>query len=439
VNTTRQQYSSLGTWWLGEKIVSIFVGLLIQITLVRALGTAGFGELSYLVAVIALLTPISQAGAAGLVSRAIMQNPSAERGILQAALRWRLFAALIASLLGIAYWFFAEHADRSRAVLVLAAVTQVTLVFQVVEFRYQATMTPSSLIPWRVGATLLGASLKIGSAVITQDPAWVMASFAIDFVLQAGAHTIAYHRSTGEWLRPRQHPEWSPWLSARAPWLLVSAVAEVIYLKIDIVMLERMAGLSQTGLYAAAAKISEVWYIVPSILMAAWFPLIWAPGTSSDEQNSKLQRVFDIAVLAALGIAIGTQVLGDWVIQILYGSDFAAAALLLKIHIWAGVFIFMRAILSKWLIVHDALKYSLITHAAGTVMNVGLNLWLIPRFGAVGAAMGTVASYAASSWMTLFLFSDTRPIAIMMTRSLLILFRWQALRDNVAFLLRARP
>jgi O-antigen/teichoic acid export membrane protein len=144
-------------------------------------------------------------------------------------------------------------------------------------------------------------------------------------------------------------------------------------------------------------------------------------------------------VLAALGIAIGTQVLGDWVIQILYGSDFAAAALLLKIHIWAGVFIFMRAILSKWLIVHDALKYSLITHAAGTVMNVGLNLWLIPRFGAVGAAMGTVASYAASSWMTLFLFSDTRPIAIMMTRSLLILFRWQALRDNVAFLLRARP
>jgi O-antigen/teichoic acid export membrane protein len=434
----RNQYSSLGTWWLGERFVSLLVGLVVQITLVRALGVTGFGEISYLLAVVALLTPISQAGAAGLVTRAISENPDAERAIMQAALRWRFFAAVVACILGIAYWLFADGASSSRAILVLLAITQIALVFQVVEFRFQATMTPSGLIPWRVGATVLGSALKITAALTTQDPIWVLASFAADFLLQALAHSLAYYRSTGVWLKPKRSEYWTPWLSARAPWLLISAVAEVIYLKIDIVMLERMAGLNETGLYAAAAKLSEVWYIMPTILMAAWFPLIWSPGVGTDEQKVRLQRVFDLAVLSALAVALGIQVFGELIIAILYGGDFAAAALLLKIHVWAGVFVFMRAVLSKWLIANDALKYSLLTHGAGTLVNVGLNLWLIPRYGAVGAAVGTIISYAAASWITLFLFPRTRPVAIMMTRALLIPMRWRALREHAALLLRSK-
>ena len=94
--------------------------------------------------------------------------------------------------------------------------------------------------------------------------------------------------------------------------------------------------------------------------------------------------------------------------------------------------------LSKWLIVHDALKYSLLTHGAGTIINVGLNLWLIPLYGALGAALGTVVSYATSSWVVLFLFNKTRPMAWMMSRALLIPFRWRSLRKHLQLLLRAK-
>lgn len=438
--TTRQRYSSLGRWWLGERIASLLVGLAVQITLVRSLGVASFGEVSYLLALIALLTPISQAGAVGLITRAINENPNEEHAILKAALHWRLMAALVACTLGIAYWLFVEGANPSRAILVILSIAQIALVFQVIEFRYQATMTPSGLIPWRIGAVVLGAALKISIAVITQDPIWVMASFAADFLLQALAHGIAYRRSTGLWLQPRRNQTWTPWLSARSPWLLASAIVEVVYLKIDIVMLERMAGLTETGLYAAAAKLSEAWYVFPGILMAAWFPLIWSSTdpVSTEEQRRKVQRVLDLMVLAALGVALGTQLLGDWIIKILYGADFTEAALLLKIHVWAGVFIFMRAVLSKWLIAHDALKYSLLTHGAGTIINVGLNLWLIPLYGALGAALGTVVSYATSSWVVLFLFNKTRPMAWMMSRALLIPFRWRSLSKHLQLLLRAK-
>jgi len=64
-------------------------------------------------------------------------------------------------------------------------------------------------------------------------------------------------------------------------------IAEVIYLRIDIVLLERLRGVEETGIYAVAARLSEVWYMVPVALMGAVFPALWqrrqdAVGTSAD-------------------------------------------------------------------------------------------------------------------------------------------------------------
>lgn len=422
-------YPTVASWWLGERVIGLVAGLAVQISLVRSLGVQSFGEVSYILALLAILAPISYAGAAGLVTRAINENPSSERAILQAALHWRLYAALAASVLGIAYWGIVDNADPERATLVVLVITQIALIYQVVEFRYQATLTPSELIPWRVIATLIGAAVKISVAFLTADPFWVLLSFSTDFLLQALVQNIAYFRSVGVWLQPKKSSTWTPWLAARAPWLLVSAVAELIYLKIDIVMLERMVGLNETGLYAAAARLSEAWYIVPGILMAAWFPLIWPSSEKSGYQiqEKKLQSIFDLLITIALSVAVCIQFFGDWVISVLYGPAFESAALLLKIHIWAGLFIFMRAILSKWLIAHDLLRFSLVSHGAGMLINVGLNLVLIPHYGAEGAATSTVISYAVSSWIILFVFDRTRPVAFMMTKALLLPFRWHDL------------
>ena len=97
---------------------------------------------------------------------------------------------------------------------------------------------------------------------------------------------------------------------------------------------------------------------------------------------------------------------------------------MLQIHIWAGVFIFMRALLSRWLLAEDLLRFSLVTHIAGAVMNVALNLMLIPRYGAIGAAVATVISYASAGWLALFLSARTRPMGRMMAKSLLLPLRW---------------
>jgi Na+-driven multidrug efflux pump len=84
----------------------------------------------------------------------------------------------------------------------------------------------------------------------------------------------------------------------------------------------------------------------------------------------------------------------------------------------------MRALLSKWLIMEHLLKYSLVTQASGAILNIILNLFLIPKFQGVGAAYATLVSYAAASYFALFLSKDTRPMAYVMTRSFYFPLRW---------------
>jgi O-antigen/teichoic acid export membrane protein len=126
----------------------------------------------------------------------------------------------------------------------------------------------------------------------------------------------------------------------------------------------------------------------------------------------------------AFVLAVIVQLVGGPLVELLFGERFAASTPVLQIHIWAGVFIFMRALLSRWLLAEDLLRFSLVTHVAGAVMNVALNLLLIPRYGATGAALATVASYACAGWLALFLSERTRPMGWAMAKSLLLPFRW---------------
>jgi PST family polysaccharide transporter len=431
-----RRYSAASGWWLGERVVVVLINLLVQLLLVRTLGAIGFGELAYLLAINGLLIPVTQTGIAGVVSRAIVDSPDSEKAIIETALYWRLLAASAASFAGAVYVIAGvDQLDSPLAIVSMIVISQLSIAFHVIENRYHALVKPSEFVPWRLVVTVASAATKIVVAINTTDTRCIFATFAAEHLLQAIAQSTSYRLSTGIWLWPSNNSSWTSWLFKRAPWLMASSIAETIYLKVDIVMLKFLTNTRDTGLYSAAAKISEFWYFIPATLMSAWTPLLWPkdrPPSDSSQQAFRTQQLLDLMALTSITIAIVIQIIGEPLVVLFFGAEFTEAGALLKIHVWAGVFIFMRAVLSKWLIMSDRLKYSLVSHGAGALSNVSLNLAVIPTLGATGAAIATAVSYAISSWIFLYCFPETRPLGRMMGRALLIPFRWQALHSYYA-------
>jgi PST family polysaccharide transporter len=413
-----------GGWWLAERLGMLGLTLLTSVVVVRSLGPAGYGELSYVLALVGLLAPVVQFGVSGLVARGLLERPDDEAAVLRAALVMRFAGAATALAIGLGWWLLFEPRPGDRWIVLVLLAAQMATSFQVVESWFQVHFRASALVPWRTGVIIAAALLKMAVAAATGDPRAVALMFSLEYVALGVASLIALRRAGGPRVGARESSGWLRWFAARSPWLLASGVAEVIYLRIDIVLLERLRGVEEAGTYAVAARLSEVWYMVPVALMGAVFPVLWSRRSDPDAYARSLQGSLDALFAMAFVIAVIVQFVGGPLVEILFGERFAASTPVLQIHIWAGVFIFMRALLSRWLLAEDLLRFSLVTHVAGAVMNVALNLLLIPRYGATGAALATVASYACAGWLALFLSERTRPMGRAMARSLLLPLRW---------------
>jgi PST family polysaccharide transporter len=177
--------------------------------------------------------------------------------------------------------------------------------------------------------------------------------------------------------------------------LLMSVVAISIYMKIDQIMLGQMVGDDAVGIYSAAVRISEVWYFIPLMISASVFPSILEAKKRDEIQYKKrLQRLYDLMVWISITIAIPMTFLSTTVINILYGSSYSEAGVVLAIHIWASVFVFLGVASGQYFIAENRQILSFQRTAIGALINITLNFILIPDLGVVGAAIATVISQA---------------------------------------------
>ncbi len=103
-----------------------------------------------------------------------------------------------------------------------------------------------------------------------------------------------------------------------------------------------------------------------------------------------VQSLYDSMAWIGLAVAIFTTLSASWLVPMIYGPSYAETAAVLSVQIWAGVAVSMSFVHSKWLLSEGLQKYGLVYTLAGACVNVGLNLVLIPRHGAVGAAWATL-------------------------------------------------
>ncbi|MEX2488544.1 MAG: polysaccharide biosynthesis C-terminal domain-containing protein, partial [Pseudomonadales bacterium] len=107
----------------------------------------------------------------------------------------------------------------------------------------------------------------------------------------------------------------------------------------------------------------------------------------------------DLMVWLSVGVALPMTFLSTPIVTLLFGDAFAASGAVLAIHIWASVFVFLGVASSKWFLAENRQILSFQRTIMGAIVNVILNVLLIPEFGPIGAAVATVASYAVAAFI----------------------------------------
>jgi O-antigen/teichoic acid export membrane protein len=168
----------------------------------------------------------------------------------------------------------------------------------------------------------------------------------------------------------------------------------MIYSRIDQIMLFKMKGAKAVGYYAAAVKLTEIFNIIPVAFMTSIFLLFSKYFVTSQEKLEKTYKLsFKYLSTAIMPIAVGISILSEPIIRLIYGEQFLGSSLALRILIWSEVFVFLGSVHISILISVGLQKLDFIFTSSGAIVNIILNLLLIPHYGIVGASIATVISY----------------------------------------------
>ena len=170
-----------------------------------------------------------------------------------------------------------------------------------------------------------------------------------------------------------------------------------LYSYVDGVMLGVMRGDVETGLYTAAYRVYEGMSYAPSVIASVLTPRLSALFVSDRARHRKLALAGlagSVALAAAIGVVVYT--LATPLMTRLFGEDFAPAAPPFRILCVGLGFVFAIWVLHAVAISVNRERLLLTTGIIGLVVNVAVNLYLIPHYGANGAAIATVTGEAVS-------------------------------------------
>lgn len=390
------------------RVAAALIGVGLQIFLARVLGADGYGLYTYPLAWLSLMLVLGRFGfdtatvryvASYLEQRAYPQ--------LKAFLSFSTVATLLTSgLVALVIALAVERAlpglgDPLRRVFrVVYVLVPATVLLQITESRLRALKRVFAAQASGKIARPLSLILLLGALALTGvrlDPGLAMAVNLASTLIAFGLGWLLFRRSSPEEVRRAEAAPWRPgeWLRASAALLLVAGFS-ILLLQTDTIMLGLLLGTREVGLYTASVRLASM---MGMVLFALNYTL--APQASAlyfAGEREQLQRLvtFSVNVLTVLSLgtfaalaAFGRPALG------LFGPAYLVAYLPLVILAAAQAVNSMTGPVGILLNMTNHQNVAAVVLGATAVVNVALNLFLIPRLGLVGAALATAISTTA--------------------------------------------
>jgi PST family polysaccharide transporter len=357
----------------------------------------------------ALFSPLTHLGLDSILIRELVSKPEQRNTLLGTGFAVKFCGSSVALVLAlIAGYYHFKGEILNEYIIFWQMFSFLALSFDVVDLLYQSMVKSKYTVYAKNLSFIIGSAFRLYFL-------WIKAPLLWFVIVQTSEFALAMVFGLYFLFRQGMSPfKWNiNWPLARKlvseSWVVaISSFVIMLYMKIDQVMTESIAGKAEAGIYQAAVRLSEVWYFIPLAVVSSVMPsIIKAYQTDVNLAHAKLQRLFDVLTWIALSAAITMQFAAPYIIKV-YKAPFWPASNILVLHIWAGLFVSLGSASSHYFIMRGLSKLNFYRTLAGATSNILLNIWLIPIYGGWGAALATLISYAISDYFSNLFIPKTR-------------------------------
>ena len=374
-------------------IVTMGLGLIFTVSLARCFGDVAFGKYSFALAFTALFAVLMDLGFNQLTIREVARDKTLARKYMGNILIIKLFLSLVFFALVVAAVNLMHYpSDTKTIVYIFGASTILTsfgglfrAIFRAFEkMEYESLLTIiRQIIVVSIGLTLLFLGYNLLQVVSVY-----LIGGIVDIVFSS---VVMVKKFT----KPKFEIDiafWKRTIITAIPFS-VTIVFISIFDKIDTVMLSMMIGDAPVGWYNAAYMLVAALNVIPGVLFGAIYPVLSKFYVSSTESlKFTYEKLAKYLFIIVFPIGVGTTLLADRFILLIYGDQFTHSSIALQILIWWFVIGSLAWLIGVILQATDKQSAFAFSMGVCAVFNVISNLIFIPIMSYVGASITTVVT-----------------------------------------------
>ena len=411
VGVSRRRLSLTTGLQLVARAVAAALGAVLAATLARALGPMQFGHLSIALMLASIAGNVGDFGLAQVAVREMASSPSRRPPLLGALIALRFVSGVVlATCFGLVAALLISDTEPRRAafwILLTLPLGAITALQTAAQVRLRPELTAFLLLlqsgSWLVIVVLLAqrhASLS----------AYGIGFLATNIMLAITTWFSIRRLTIISFPKVRKHT----FQLLRLAWPLgVAGLFVTAYYRLDSIIVYQAVGPVPAAHYAAAYRFLDFLQILPVTGLTILLPVISAlrGGQAGNPQIARLyQAALVIAAAFALPLVAGGVLLAPKLVDLVYGPSFSPASRLLAVLLPSFISISFGYVLSGLLVAADQVRFIGLTTATAAIINIAASLLLVPKHGAMAAAILTVVT--EYSVTTVFLLKVTRIMGV---------------------------
>ncbi len=411
-----------------SKLASTGLALGAVAIMTRYLGQTGFGEYTTIITWLSFFAIFADLGLTLITAQSISKPNVNEEKILGNLFALRLVTAFFfLSLAPLFVLLMPYNTTVKQGVLITSLAFFFTALNQIMVGLFQKNLRMDKVSI----AEIISRLVLIVLVVLSVKQNLGLNGLLWATVIAAGVNFIFHFSFARQFCKIKPYFDLKYWIIIiKKSWpLALTIIFNLIYLKADMLLLSlikrptKIGIIAEVGIYGAAYKVIDVLITLPFIFSGIMLPLLTSYWTNNNKEsfNKTLQKAFNILVIFAIPLIIGTQFVSQDIMALVAGKKFIDAGNILKILILAAGSIFFGNIFAHAIIAIDKQK-KIISAYVFTAFSAVVGYYLfIPRYGYFGAAWVTVYSetfIALSSIYLIWKYTKFFPNLLTMTKSL---------------------
>ena len=372
------------------RIVSMLFGFFYVMYTARYLGPANYGILAFALALNGIFGVIANFGLDPLTVREVARDKSLARKYLANGIVLKLIFGSLTFLIVFLVVNLLGYPEITRKVVyIITLSTIIAGISNLFNDIYQAFERMEFISIGQVLQSVLSLVFAIAAIRLGLNVVYFAMIYLIVNLTALGYHVVV---TTLKFLKPRIEVDLSFWKSVvREAWPFALTAAFVgMYYYSDSVMISYIRGNFEVGIYNAAYRLAMVFSLIPQVYFTSVFPNM--------ARTYRKNKIFEELVIASLGlmslacflVGIAGTIFSKFLILVIYGEEYYQSIPIFSLLIWSIAISFINTSLANVLDATGNQHLNSLRMALGIVFNIMLNLILIPKYGAYGAAVATL-------------------------------------------------